>query len=512
VSPKIRKKLERRKRQIERRLDKQDNRGCDQPVMSASNIHYEIADRARATSAGGIGAMHLLVRKLGLDEAINGSLGLLKIHLPYHDSDHVLNIAYNLLAGGTCLEHLELLRHNEGYLDALAARRIPDPTTAGDYCRRFDTSHIYCLQRVFNATRLKVWRQQPKSFFDEAILDADGTMVETTGECKQGMDINYKGEWGYHPLVLSLANTGEPLFVVNRSGNRPSHEHAAWYFDQAIALCRKAGFKKTTLRGDTDFTQSEHLDHWDKEGVRFIFGIDATDKLYAFAEELPPEAWKVLTRRVKRQVKTAPRPRPENVKQKVVEEREYEDIRTVKEQVAEFTYQPGKCQKAYRVVVVWKNLEIHNGPQGKLFDDYRCFFYITNVEDKPVEEIVFAANDRCNQENLHSQLKSDVRSLSAPVDSLLSNWAYMVMASLAWSLKAWSALILPEEGRWQEKHREEKHKLLRMDFSTFRQAMINIPTQIARTGRKIVCRLLAWNPWQRVFFRLLDQLKQPLKC
>ena len=289
----------------------------------------------------------------------------------------------------------------QAYLDALGARRIPDPTTAGDFCRRFDTPHIYCLQSVFNATRLKVWRQQPKSFFDEAIIEADGTMVETTGECKQGMDINYKGQWGYHPLVLSLANTGEPLFVVNRSGNRPSHEHAAWYFDRSIELCRKAGFKKITLRGDTDFTQSEHLDRWDKEGVRFIFGIDATDKLYEIAENLPLEAWKVLNRRVKHQVKTAPRQRPENVKQQIVEERGFEDIRTVKEYVAEFTYQPGKCQKAYRVVVVWKDLEIYKG-QGKLFDKDRCFFYITNIEDKPAEEIVFAANDRCNQENLHA--------------------------------------------------------------------------------------------------------------
>ena len=233
------------------------------------------------------------------------------------------------MAGGKCLEHLELLRSNEAYLDALGARRIPDPTTAGDFCRRFDTPQIYCLQSVFNATRLKVWRQQPTSFFAEAIIEADGTMVVTTGECKQGMDINYKGEWGYHARVISLANTGEPLFVVNRSGNRPSHEHAAWYFDQAIALCRKAGFKKITLRGDTDFTQSEHLDRWDKDGVRFVFGIDATDKLYKLAGELPPEAWKVLTRRVKHQVKTAPRQRPENVKQQVVEEREYEDIQAL---------------------------------------------------------------------------------------------------------------------------------------------------------------------------------------
>ena len=221
--------------------------------MTASNIHYEIADRTRATTNGGIGAIHLLTKKLGLDQAIDRHLDLLKIHLPYHESDHVLNIAYNLLAGGTCLEHLELLRSDEAYLDALGARRIPDPTTAGDFCRRFNEVAIFRLQGIFNATRLKVWRQQPKPFFEEAILDADGTMAETNGECKQGMDINYKGQWGYHPLVLSLANTGEPLYVVNRSGNRPSNEQAAAYFDRAIVLCRRAGFQKIRMRGDTDF-------------------------------------------------------------------------------------------------------------------------------------------------------------------------------------------------------------------------------------------------------------------
>jgi hypothetical protein len=492
-------------------LDKTDNRGCDRPMMTASNIHYELADRARATAHGGIGAMHLLVQKLGLDRAINAGLGLLKIHLPYHDSDHVLNIAYNLLAGGRCLEHLELLRNDEAYLDALGARRVPDPTTAGDYCRRFDPAAIFRLQAIFNAIRLKVWRQQPASFFDEAILEADGTMVETTGECKEGMDINHKGQWGYHPLVLSLANTSEPLFVVNRSGNRPSHEQAAFYFDRAIALCRRAGFQKIRLRGDTDFTQTERLDDWDRQGVRFVFGIDAMKNLHELAAELPPDAWKTLVRRAKHTVKTRPRKRPENVKQQVVEAREFQDIRLVKEHVAEFRYRPVKCQKAYRVVVVWKELDIYQG-QKRLFDDARCFFYISNDEEKSAEEIVFDANDRCNQENLLAQLKGGVRSLTAPVDGLLSNWAYMVMASLAWSLKAWAALMLPETGRWRKAHREEKRRLLRMDFSTFRAAMMNVPAQILSTGRRIVYRLLAWNPWQHVFFRLLDRLARPLRC
>ena len=480
-------------------------------MMTAANIHYEIAERTRATAAGGIGAMHLLARKLELDQAIDRSLRLLRIHLPYHESDHVLNMAYNLLAGGTCLEHLELLRNDEAYLDALGARRIPDPTTAGDFCRRFDAAAVDRLQEVFNATRRKVWRQQPDAFFEEAILEADGTMVETTGECKQGMDINYQGQWGYHALVLSLANTAEPLYVVNRSGNRPSHEQAAAYFDRAIALCRAAGFRKILLRGDTDFTQSEKLDAWDDDGVRFIFGIDAMRNLYEIAEKLPQSAWQELQRPPKYEVKTEPRQRPQNVKQQIVEAREFEDIRLVREYVAEFIYRPAKCRKHYRVVVVWKDLEVYQG-QNKLFDDSRCFFYITNAWGMPAEEVVFGANDRCNQENLLGQLKSGVRSLTAPVDSLLSNWAYMVMASLAWSLKAWAALLLPEEGRWQEKHREEKLKLLRMEFTTFRRAMMNVPAQILRSGRRLVYRLLAWNGWQHVFFRLLDQLRQPLRC
>ncbi len=408
------------------------------------------------------------------------------------------------------MEHLELLRSDEGYLDALGARRIPDPTTAGDFCRRFDVADIFRLQNVFNATRLAVWRQQPKKFFAEAVIDADGTMVETTGECKQGMDVNYKGQWGYHALILSLANTGEPLFVVNRSGNRPSHEQASFYFDRAIALCRRAGFKKIRLRGDTDFTQSEHLDRWDEQRVKFVFGINAMDNLYELAENLPKSAWKVLHRRAKYEIQTKPRPRPENVKQQVVEAREFEDIRLVKEHVAEFRYRPAKCKKSYRVVVVWKDLEVYKG-QKKLFDKDRCFFYITNGEETSAEDVVFDANGRCNQENLHAQLKGDVRSLTAPIDSLLSNWAYMVMGSLAWSLKAWAALVLPEKGRWQDRHREEKQKLLRMDFSTFRNAMMRVPAQILTTGRKIVYRLLAWNPWQHVFFRLLDQIDQPLR-
>jgi hypothetical protein len=480
-------------------------------MFTASNIHYELADKVRGLGPGGIGMMHLLARRTGLIEALDARLHLLKEHKPYHESDHVLNIAYNLLAGGECIEDIELWRNDEVYLDALGAQRIPDPTTAGDFCRRFKVYDIKILMRTINSVRLKVWKKQPKAFFERAIIDADGTLVETLGQCKQGMDICYKGEWGYQVLVVSLANTGEPLFIFNRSGNRPSHEGAAAYYDQAIHLCRQAGFKVIVIRGDTDFTQTRELDRWDGDGVLFIFGIDAMSNLVEMANNLPKTAWKPLERPVKHLVKTQPRQRPENVKEQIVRRREFENLRLQSEEVAEFDYRPTLCKKAYRLVVVRKNLSVEKG-ERVLFDDLRYFFYITNDRTSPADQIVFLANDRCNQEKLIEQLKNGARALDVPVDNLVSNWAYMVMASLAWTLKAWYALSLPETGRWKAKHQAEKESVLKMEFKRFLNAFMRVPCQIVRQGRRVVYRLLAWNPWQHVFLRGVDALQQPLRC
>src|SRR3982750_782589 len=172
-------------------------------MMTASNIHYELAERVRGLAPGGIGAMLLLARRTGLIHDIDHNLQLLKRHLPYHESDHVLNIAFNLLAGGRRIEHLELRRNDEVYLDALGAERIPDPTTAGDFCRRFSEADVLILMNAINEARLRVWAQQPDAFRDEAIIDADSTIVETAAECKQGVDISYDRRWGYHPLLVS---------------------------------------------------------------------------------------------------------------------------------------------------------------------------------------------------------------------------------------------------------------------------------------------------------------------
>jgi hypothetical protein len=504
VNRKIRRALDSEKRRIAKRQADAVQPNDGGPVLSGGNIQYELAEKTGAIVYGGIGAIHRMVKKLGLPKRIDDALHLLKVHHPYHESDHVLNIAYNPICGGRTLDDIEHRRNDRHFLDALGARMIPDPTTAGDFCRRFVASDINALMDAINETRVEVWRAQPKSFTEQtARIDADGSLVPTTGECKQGMDISFKGEWGYHALIVSLANTGEPLFLLNRSGNRPSHEGVVEYYDKAIALCRRAGFTDVLLRGDTDFSLTREFDRWTDAGVRFVFGYDVKPNLVAWADSAPQDMYEELVARTEREINTKPRARPEKVKEQIVRERKFKNIRTKSEEIVDFEYRPTKCKKTYRVVALRKNLSVERG-ESVLFEQIRYFFYITNDNDLPALEVIEEARQRCNQENLIEQLKNGVRALHAPVNTLNANWAYMVMTALAWSLKAWVGMLLPINGRWKARHEAERKQIIRMDFRTFLAAFVHVPAQIVRTGRRIIYRLLSWTPSQHVFFRFLE--------
>lgn len=490
--------LRRDKRNLEKRIERKQFKDQPKPMFKGGNIFFQMSERIRAIGCGGIGAMHMLVRKLKLDRRINDSLALLKYHLPYHESDHVLNIAYNVISGGKGLEDIELLRNDETYMNALGAKRIPDPTTAGDFLRRFDAGSIVTLQETFNETRQKLWARQAESFRKEAVIDIDGTIAGTKGECKEGMDISYKGIWGYAPLILSLANTDEVLYIVNRPGSRPSSDGAAPWIDRSISLA-SATFQKISLRGDTDFSLTENFDRWDEEKVRFVFGYDAHANLVKMAENLPEGRWMRLERPRRYEVKTEERRRPENVKEQVVKEREFENIRLQSEDVAEFDYRPGACQKTYRMVVVRKNLTIEKG-ERQLFDDIRYLFYITNDRETIAAELVFFANERCDQENVIAQLKGGVNAFRIPSDGLESNWAYMVIAALAWNLKAWYGLVTQQP--------PVRADILRMEFKRFVSSFIQIPCQIVNTGRRLVYRILAYKGSLTCFLETFDYIRR----
>lgn len=488
----------RRQRSIEARLDPSWQPERSLPVLEGGNLHYEVSGRVQAITGGGLGLMQSVVEAVGLAEAIDERLHLLRRHLPYHESDHVLALVYNLLSGGRCLEDLQVRRSDEAFLDALGARRLPDPTTSGDFLRRFCSGSVESLMDAIDEPRARVWRAQPESERKLAVLDVDGTIHETGGECKERMDISYDGRWGYGPLVVSLANSQEVLRVVNRPANRPSHEGMAACVDTCLAWALgPAGFHKARLRGDTDFSLTENFDRWTEAGVDFVFGMDANPHFVRRAEALGEEVWASFERRER----PAKRRRPVNVKRQVIERRGYKHLELAHEHVAEIEYQPRKCQKTYRLVILRKRIEVTRG-QLRLADEIRYFFYVTNIDKAEMDPaaVVRENNARCDQENLIEQMKNGVGATRMPVAEFDANWAYLVIASLAWNLKAWAALLLPAE--------LGARTLLRMKFRRFLNEIVLLPAQILRSGRRLIFRLLAINRWVPLLLEGTPKLKR----
>lgn len=455
------------------------------PVFGCGAVAYEIGANIDATCYGGIAAVHRLVTKLGLPEQVNDRLQLLKVHLPYHESDHVLNLAYNVVCGGTRLEDIERLRHDSAYMNAVGAALIPDPTTAGDFCRRFTGADVTALMEAINAVRPQLWAGRGREVLGPiAYVDVDGSIAATDGARKAGMDMSFKGIWGYAPLIVSLANTREVLYVVNRPGNAPSHLGAADWIDKAIDLVAPHA-PRVCLRGDTDFSLTGHFDRWAKK-VDFIFGMDASPALRHRAEALEPTRWRRLHRPAPYQPTTGKRrARRPNHKQRIVKERGYLNLQLDHEDVAEFFYIPGKCSRAYRIVVVRKNISRARG-DDVLFDEIRYFFYVTTRTDLTAPQVVQLANQRCDQENIIGQLKSGINALRVPLYDLVSNWAYMVIAALAWNIKSWFALMMHRK--------QDRSEHIRMEFRRFLESIILIPAMVCRHARGITVRLIGYTP------------------
>ncbi len=484
-------KARRARRVAERHANAGHWKARPQPMFTAGTVHYEIGATTDAMSFGGIAAVHRLVTKLGVPARINAQVRLLKVHLPYHESDHVLNLAYNVLCGGTRLEDIERLRHDTAYMNALGADLIPDPTTAGDFCRRFAAPDVIALMEAINAVRPQLWRGRGRDLFGPiAYVDVDGTIAPTTGEQKAGMDMSYNGIWGYAPLIVSLANTKEVLYVVNRPGNAPSHTDAAPWIDRAIAQVLPYA-PRVCVRGDTAFSLTRHFDRW-AATADFLFGMDNSQALRSRAEALDAACWQRLVRAPHDETLTGqPRERVQtNEKARIVNERGYLNLRLHHEDVAEFRYQPGHCARPYRVVALRKNISKMKG-DAVLFDDIRYFFYITTRTDLSAAEVVACANERCDQENIIEQLKNGVNALRLPLYDLVSNWAYMVIATLAWNIKSWFAMMMHLKC--------DRQLFIGMEFRRFLYSIILIPCRVVRRARSITLRLIGYHP-------LLDRL------
>ena len=416
-------------------------------------IRARLDNRRKSTSYGGIGLAHSLVKQLGLAEEIDKELHIFKQYHDYSESDHILLQVYNLYSGGERLEDVRNIRNNKGIKNLLKTGNIPSPSTAGDFLRRFVEDDIWLLQEIKLRKSQQVWEING-SKRKTITVDTDSTIKELYGQCQDGADFSHNGKWSYHPELITISELNEIIAVKNRPGNVVSGDGVAEMLGKVYPALTSS-FRKVRHRGDTKYGRRDIIKKDEEYGVEFFLGYASCKKLREEAASLQESEWVEIMEesgrvREKKKPKSSRRKRRRYRKEAVVR-RGYKDKETVARSVAEIRYKPSWSDKDYRMMIVRHRVTTKKG--GKfLFDLYKYYFIITSNETWSKKKVVNYYYGRDNQENIIKELKNDFAGLWMPTGELLSNWAWMVIASLAWSLKSWLCQIGFKEGlRWMWK-------------------------------------------------------------
>jgi hypothetical protein len=456
----------------------------ERPVIRNRQIRVQVQERGDITPYGGLALAHDLAMRLGIDRDINASMKLLRLYLPYFDSDHLLTHVYNQYVGGTCIEDIAHLQHSDAIKHLTGACRIPDPSTAGDFLRRFNRANLRAFQQVIDRAREKVWRQMPNSRKRVATVDMDSTIKPVYGQCKQGADFSYTGKWSYHPLLFTLSETRELLRTLNRSGNASSADGAAAALKEVLPMVQRH-FGKVYVRGDSTFYQKAIIAECVRHHVGFALVMDSYANLVEMAENLPESAWEPFSAHADlKAARTDPRRKArrkrERVRARKARERGYKTLATVEQWAGQFNYtmssgmeEFGVTGNTFRVVVKRQLIETSKGQQV-LYADYAYRFIITNIPASEMDagEVLCFAYGRCDQENIIEQAKNGIAALRMPTGELLANAAFLMAGQLAWCLRAWlSLLALPKEtSRWE--------------WKWFRQAFVYVAARITQGSRR----------------------------
>jgi hypothetical protein len=474
-------------------------------VFRLPKTDIEVDQRSEVTPYGGLSLFSAFTRRFRIAERLDAAVRLFKIHLPYHESDHVLAIAANLFVGGTCLEDQANLQQSEAVCRLLGAVRVPDPTTAGDFLRRFEEARnpgsLAALRRAHDEVGHDVGRaiRRRRGRLAIATVDLDGHVKPLYGVQKEGADFNYKRQWCYHPLLVSLAQTGECLALRNRPGNTRSSDGAADVLDAVLPQLKDRA-EKILVRGDSDFDRQDLRDICKKYGAYVAIVGRAHTGRPEIAKAIPEKAYRRYQPRAARATERrcrkpgyAARRRKPNLRRKRARQRDYKELRLVEQQIAEVPYQQPDCPYAYRLIVRRQLIENYKGQQH-LFDEYRYRYVITDLPG-PADDVIDETYQRCDQENMIQQLGEGLAAWRMPVAEFDGNSGWLEIARLAWNIAKWIALLaLPEE-------------TIRWEWKRFRQAFVYVAAQGLRRSRQIALRISASHRWHRMLVAAHQRLQ-----
>lgn len=443
-------------------------------------VHAEFED-SDSTALGGLALASRLLSKLGAHQVFAEHLRLLRVPKRYRDSDHLVAQVLSLFAGGSCLEDLARLQCSGPIRKLLGALSIPDPTTSGDFLRRFDEDQLAALDRAMDDLQRAAWKlSRGRQVRDLGIVDLDSHFHPVYGDKKEGTDFSYKGPLGYHPLIASLAGTGEVLRAINRPGNAPSAEGAAECLREIFPLLGER-FRSVLVRGDSAFAKQSVYEACEDAGHHFAVVSPRQPNFVEIADGVPRRAWKPF-RIVEEQPPKNRRKKRKEVRRRRCRERGKLDLRMKRQWVTEVDYRPARSSKTYRLIIRKQKIRVA-GKDGSLFDEYRYRYVLSNLpKTVGTEEVVRLTYGRCDQEKVIEQLKNGVSAFRMPLGQKDANSAFLKIGALAHNLKAWLAqIVLPEE-------------CMRWEWKRFRYSFIYVAARVVRSARQLIVRFARGDP------------------
>ncbi len=454
-------------------------------VMRHPQLNLESDNRGEITQYGGLVLAQQFVRRFGVAKRIDEGLKLFKRHAPYHESDHVLALAYTLYVDGSCLEDQGVLQGSEAVRRMVGACRIPDPTTAGDFLRRFKSAQEVgqlsgagdeVQEAVWSKLPAKVRRQRKKH--EMALVDLDGHIKPLYGVQKEGADFSYDGRWSYQPLVVTLGGSGECLKVVNQPGSARSSDAAAGALKEVVPRVKRH-FKNAIVRGDTDFDRADVYQAVIEQGAYFAIGGRVYANRAALAERISEKRWQRFYPRAEREPSGGPsrQGRTPNYRKNKAQQRGYRTLSTVKQWISEIEYQPSGVPFPCRLIVRRILIEESDG-QGVLLKHFRYRLVLSDLpRSYTAQKVVDLTYQRCDQENVIEQFGHGIAGWRMPVAEFMGNSAWLEIARLAWNLGKWIAqLALPAE-------------VVRWEWKRFRRHFVYIAAKVLKLGHTVVVRL-----------------------
>jgi hypothetical protein len=419
-------------------------------------------DDDHAVADAGLLLAATMAEGLLLGELFDAHLDLGNTPGAANPGDKAMTLVHSALAGGQWIGDADRLR--AGATGQVLGHRVAAPSTLGTFLRSFTWGSARQLDHVAGEALRRAWQAGAGPGPWPLTIDIDSTHCQTYGLHKQGATgIDRHGERGYHPLLASVAGTGDVVGSRLREGVANTGRGAASFVTETINRARRAGATGAiTLRADSGFYVHKVIDACHKQGVACSVTVKLTKAVHKVIEQIPVDAWTPIPYWLEGGA-----------------------------DVAETSYRPfGRKGRVMRLIV--RRVRPTPGSQLALFCDYDYHGFVT---DRDGDTLWLEADHRrhAEVENVIRDLKHGVGLNHLPSGRFAANAAWLTLNILAHNLARWTSRLGLGETLITTK--------------TLRTRYLDLPGRLTRSARKLHLHLPTRWPWAREFLGALDRLR-----